>query len=73
MRREEGLHCGKVQPTAHLVRASDSEALTSGSECAACFKLVLQRFAFGFGAFEHSIGITDRVGESSLESCGIWM
>jgi hypothetical protein len=29
---EERLHCGKVQPTAHLIRASDGEAVAGGSE-----------------------------------------
>jgi hypothetical protein len=73
---EKGLHGGKVEPAGDLVRARDSEALTSGSVCAAGFELVLQRFALGFMGLERQVCIADRVGESFVREivefgCGI--
>jgi hypothetical protein len=57
---EERLNCGKVQPIAHLIRASDREALASSRENTAGFKFVLQRLAFSFRALENGVGIADR-------------
>ena len=73
---EEGFHGGKVEPAGDLVRARDSEALTSGSVCAAGFEFVLQRFALGFMGLECQVGMADRIGESFVGEivefgCGI--
>jgi hypothetical protein len=45
---EEGLHCGKVQPVAYLVRARDGEVLAGSGENIPAFELILQRLALGF-------------------------
>jgi hypothetical protein len=64
---EKRLQCGKVQPTAHPIRASDREALASGSEHAACFKLFLQRFALGFRALRAASALPIASARASLE------
>ena len=55
--------CADVEPTGDLFGASDCEAVTCDHEKAAVLELVLKRFGFRFGAFQHGVGLADRVGE----------
>jgi hypothetical protein len=60
---EEGLDRGYVEAAADLVRPRDRKVLAGGGEEAALLELILERFALGFGAFKHGVGVADRVGK----------
>jgi hypothetical protein len=70
------LHRGNVEPAADLIRPGDREAFTGSGEETAAFEFFLQCPAFGLCAFEQSVSMPDRVGESFVGEivefgCGI--
>ena len=63
---EKFLHGLGIEPAGDLLGGGDREVLADDLGEAAGLKLVLERLAFGFSAFERRVGATDRVGERAI-------
>ena len=60
------LHGGDIEPAGNLLGNPDDEAITSDLKQSPSLDLVLEGFAFGFGALEYGVGMAERIGERGV-------